>query len=117
MSLKIGIIGSRTFRNYKLLKDSILNDNILESITHIVSGGAVGADSLAEDFAKEFNKEKLIFLPEWDKYGLSAGFIRNSEIVQNSDIFYIFWDGKSKGTKDSINKIKMTGKQYKIIYF
>lgn len=117
MELKVGIIGSRTFRNYDLLKTTILENNILESITHIVSGGAVGADSLAEDFADEFSKIKLIFKPDWNKLGLCAGFVRNTEIVENSDMFFIFWDGKSKGTKDSINKIKMSGKPYKIILF
>ncbi len=45
-----------------------------------------------------------IFIAEWDKYGKSAGYIRNRLIVQESDMIVAFWDGKSKGTKHSIDQ-------------
>lgn len=113
--LKIGIIGSRSFNDYKLLKDTL--DKYLDSIYIIVSGGAKGADSLGEKWAIENNVKTLIIKPEWEKYGKSAGFIRNSEIVKNSDIIIAFWDGLSRGTEDSINKAKKENKEVKIIYF
>ena len=113
--MKIGVIGSRGFNDYKLLKDTL--DKYLPEATVVVSGGARGADSLGERWAKENGLETLIFLPDWDAYGKSAGYIRNADIVKNSDIIIAFWDGMSKGTEHSINLGKKQNKEVKIVYF
>lgn len=111
--MKAAIIGSRSFNNYDLVLETLLEyENI---ITLIVSGGAKGADTLGERWAKEKNKEVLIFYPEWDKYGKSAGFRRNKDIIENSDIVFAFWDGVSKGTKSSIDLSNKLNKELKII--
>ncbi|MDR0676990.1 MAG: DUF2493 domain-containing protein, partial [Elusimicrobiota bacterium] len=93
----------------ELLKKSILQECRIEDIEMIVSGGAQGADFLAENFAKEYNLKKLIFKPEWKLYGAQAGFLRNTHIVDNSDMLIAFWNGESSGTKDSIVKAKQRG--------
>lgn len=106
--MKVGIVGSRDFNNYEMVCDEL--QPILEQVEVIVSGGARGADSLGEKWAKENGKETLIFKPNWSKYGKRAGFIRNEDIVKNSDQVIAFWDGVSKGTKSSIdlcNKFKI----------
>ena len=36
-------------------------------------------------------------------YGKSAGFKRNDQIVYNSDCIIAFWDGKSKGTLNTVS--------------
>jgi len=72
------------------------------TIDAIVSGGAYGADALAERFAREKGIPTIIFKPDWDKYGKSAGFKRNILIVNEADVVVAFWDGFSKGTKNSI---------------
>lgn len=113
--MKISIIGSRTFNDYDFLKKSVLESIDINDVDEIVSGGARGADKLGELFAGEFNKSTNIFLPDWDKYGKRAGFIRNADIIKNSDFVFAFWDGESKGTLDSINTAKKLKK--KIIIF
>jgi GH18 family chitinase len=111
--MKAAIIGSRSFNNYDLVLETLLEYE--NTITLIVSGGAKGADTLGERWAKEKNKEVLIFYPEWDKYGKSAGFRRNKDIIENSDIVFAFWDGVSKGTKSSIDLSNKLNKELKII--
>lgn len=111
--MKAAIIGSRSFNNYDLVLETLLEYE--NTITLIVSGGAKGADTLGERWAKEKNKEVLIFYPEWDKYGKSAGFRRNKDIIENSDIVFAFWDGVSKGTKSSIDLANKLNKELKII--
>ena len=101
--MKLAVVGSRGFNNYDLLKHKLDVINEKRGITLIVSGGARGADSFAEQWAKENNVPTKIFYPEWDKHGKKAGYIRNVEIVQNSDALIAFWDGVSKGTEHSIN--------------
>lgn len=111
----IGIVGGRDFDDYSLLTTTM--NEYVDKVHLIVSGGAKGADSLGERWAKENNKKTLIFKPEWEKFGKSAGFIRNQEIVKNSDFVLAFWDGKSKGTKSSIDLCKKNEIPYKIIYY
>ena len=111
--MKAAIIGSRTFDDYNLVCETL--SEYENQITLMVSGGAKGADKLGEKWAKEKNKEVLIFYPEWEKYGKSAGFRRNKDIIENSDIVFAFWDGQSKGTQSSIELSKKLNKELKII--
>ena len=117
--LKIGVVGSRSFNDYKLMKDTL--DEYKDRVFLIVSGGAKGADSLAERWAKENHVKTLIIRPEWRDgegiYNPRAGFDRNEDIVDNSDIIIAFWDSLSRGTEDTISIAKEQGKLEKIIYF
>lgn len=76
----------------------------------IISGGARGADTLAEQFAQEYSYVTKIFPANWDKYGKAAGPIRNKQIVDHCDILVAFWDGTSRGTKHSIDIAEKQGK-------
>lgn len=111
--MKLAIIGSRTFNNYVLLKETL--EPYKPKITLMVSGGAKGADSLGERWAKENNIEIKIFLPDWDKFGKRAGFIRNEDIIKTCECCIAFWDGKSTGTKHSIDLCKKYNVPLKII--
>ena len=82
------IIGGRDFEDYERLK-SVLKEL---KITKIVSGGAKGADTLGADYAKEMGIDLEVFYPDWDKFGNSAGYIRNELIVESSDAIIAFWD-------------------------
>lgn len=112
---KLAIIGSRTFYDYTKLEHLATNICDKLGITTIVSGGAKGADLLGERFADEKNLKKLIFIPDWDKHGKSAGYKRNVDIVTNSDIVLALWDGESKGTQHSMNIAKSQNKHV-IVY-
>jgi predicted Rossmann fold nucleotide-binding protein DprA/Smf involved in DNA uptake len=103
--INLGVIGSRTFDNYKFLEKA-LNYFFSTKIESIISGGAKGADSLAEEFAKQKGIKIVVHKPNWDEFGKSAGFKRNHQIVEESDILVAFWDGESKGTKHSIKLAK-----------
>ena len=107
--MKIAIVGSRNFLDFDFLKEKI--DPFLNDIDLIVSGGAKGADSLAEKYAKVNNLTLEIFKPDWKKYGRTAGPIRNKSIIESADIVFAFWDGKSKGTKNSIDISKKLRKK------
>lgn len=102
--MNIGVVGSRSFSNYKYMK-KILDVYCVKS-SKIISGGADGADTLAIQYAKKNGIDYEEFFPEWNRYGLSAGFIRNKTIVENSDVIIAFWDGRSKGTAHTIRLAK-----------
>lgn len=109
--MKVAVIGSRTFNDYELVKETLSTF----TISLLVSGGAKGADSLGERYANENNIETLIFKPDWKKHGPAAGPLRNTDIVNNADTIIAFWDCESRGTKDSITKAEKLGKEVIII--
>lgn len=111
--MKVGIVGSREFKNYELFSDAM--KQYLSDISWVVSGGAPGADSLAEKWAKENKKMLTIYPADWFNLGKRAGYVRNTDIVKNSDMIVAFWDGKSKGTKHTIGLAQKMGKECKII--
>lgn len=115
--MKLAVVGSRDFNDYNLLKSKLDLIHKRKPITLIVSGGAKGADKLSEKWADENNIEKLIFIPDWKKFGKRAGFLRNDDIIQNSDAVVAFWDEVSKGTESSINLAKKYGKSCLIVKF
>lgn len=110
---KVAIIGSRTFTDYDQVK-LVLSD-YLGQIDLIVSGGAIGADALAERFASEHSIPTQIFKAEWHRYGKAAGMIRNKDIVNAADVVFAFWDGKSKGTEGAMKLAKAAKKKVVMI--
>lgn len=115
--MKLAVVGSRGFNDYELLKSKLDAIHSRKPITCIVSGGARGADKLSEKWADENNIQKLIFIPEWKKYGKRAGFLRNEDIIKNSDAVVAFWDGESKGTQHSINLSKKYEKSCLVVNY
>lgn len=111
--MNVAVIGSRSFKNFELLKNTLSKIEI----SLIISGGADGADSLAERYAREQSIPTKIFLPDWKKYGKSAGMIRNTDIINEADIVVAFWDKSSKGTKDSIDKANKLDKKLILVTF
>lgn len=123
--MRLGIIGSRTFDDYNLLVQTIETYFVYKNkfgepqyrFDEIVSGGARGGDLLGAKFAREHNIKLTEYIPDWDRYGKRAGFIRNEDIVKNSEIICCFWDGQSKGTANSLSIAKRLKKPTLIIYF
>ena len=104
--VKIAVVGSRGFDDYDTLKAAILARYNPYEICKIISGGAKGADTLAEQFADEYHIGKEIYLPDWNRFGKAAGYRRNIIIIQACDVCFAFWDGTSKGTKMDIDLCK-----------
>lgn len=107
--MRLAVVGTRTFHDYELLKSYLAQVWYMWGIDVIVTGDAKGADELAKKYAQEYDIPLLVFRADWDKYGKSAGPIRNAEIVKAADTLIAFWDGKSKGTKNSIAQAKALG--------
>lgn len=104
-NFKVIIAGSRGFSNYKLLKEKCneyLREKRKEYNIIIISGGARGADTFGEKYAQDEGFSLEVFPANWNKFGKSAGFIRNEQMAEIADALIAFWDGKSHGTKHMI---------------
>ncbi len=91
--MKIAIIGSREIKYLNL------QTYLPQNITEIVSGGAIGVDTIAKNYALRHNIKLTEFLPNYKLFGKRAPLIRNISIIEHADKVIAFWDGKSTGTK------------------
>lgn len=115
--MALAVVGSRTFKDFNLLLQTLDKFREAREIHTIVSGGAAGADRLAERYAAKRQLKTLIFEPDWVKYGRAAGIIRNKDIVAAADYVVAFWDGESKGTRNSIEHAKKMKKELIVVQF
>lgn len=98
--MKVAVIGSRDL----IIQN--LQDYLPKECSEIVSGGAMGIDSCARQYAQEHNLKLTEFLPDYETYGRRAPLLRNLEIIDYADVVLAFWDGVSKGTKFVIDNCK-----------
>lgn len=112
MGLRVAVIGSRQCGDLNV--DTVI-ENIPEDCTAIISGGAMGVDSLARQAAERLGLPFTEYLPDYATFGKLAPIVRNSTIVENSDMLLAFWDYRSRGTRDALLKGMEQRKKIKII--
>ena len=106
--MKVAVIGSRNI---------IINDlevYLPEETDEIVSGGAAGVDLCAKKYAIINGIKYTEFLPEYKRFGKAAPLKRNEQIIEYADTVLAFWDGVSRGTKNSIDLCEKLGKPVKV---
>lgn len=134
---KVAVIGSRSFSDRDLMKneltDLIKTRNVEKESVVIISGGARGADSLAESIADEMGFRKNIMKADWQNlsvpnvrkkingwggiYNANAGHDRNKKMADECDEAVAFWDGTSPGTKNMVGQVRMLGKPVKLVRY
>ena len=122
MSIKVIVAGSRHITDYQLVSSVITNtiNKYDIKVTEIVSGCANGVDSLGEQWALENGVKVEPFDANWDditvpnalirtnkwgkEYNARAGFQRNERMAEYGDVLIVIWDGKSRGSKDMMDR-------------
>lgn len=100
----VAVIGSRDFSDCKLLEKTL---GSFPDISKIVSGGAKGADAMAQQYANQHQIPLVIYKPDWKQFGRGAGIVRNRQIIEASEMVIAFWNGTSKGTLSSLKMAKV----------
>lgn len=98
--MRVAIIGSRSI-TMDAYGDMVRF--IPRGASEIVSGGAEGADQLAEEYARRASLPLKIFRPDYTRGGKAAPLQRNIQIVRYSDYVLALWDGRSRGTAHVIH--------------
>ena len=106
--MRIAIIGSRSIGDADIC-------TYVSDCDEIASGGAVGVDLCAADYARKNGQKLTLFLPEYERYGRAAPIVRNKKIVDYADKIVAFWDGSSKGTLSVIKYAEKRGKPCEVI--
>jgi hypothetical protein len=112
----VAIVGSRDFSDLELVRKYVANLAYHDDRAIIVTGGARGVDTAAQATALEYSLTVQVIKPDWERYGKAAGPIRNEQIVKVSDEVVAFWDGKSRGTKSTIELTRKARKPLAIVF-
>jgi predicted Rossmann fold nucleotide-binding protein DprA/Smf involved in DNA uptake len=110
--MRVSITGSRSIS----LSFADITQHLPVGTTTIISGGAVGVDTVAASYAREHGLELFVILPNYSSYPSTersrstAPLLRNTTIVSQSDFCLFFWDGVSRGTSHTISEARRLGK-------
>ena len=88
---------------------------IPHAVDTIISGGAQGVDSLAESYADEHKLSKYVIRPQYKRYGRAAPLKRNQEMVDMADAVLVIWDGKSRGSRFTVEYARKQNKPLFVI--
>lgn len=99
--MKLVVACSRGITVQENILDSIINDILKLPVSEIVSGNCQNSsDSSGEYWALAKGININLFPADWDTHGNSAGPFRNKQMAEYADAALIFWDGKSRGSKN-----------------
>lgn len=107
--MKLLVVGSRNIEQFDL------EEYIPAETDLIISGGAKGIDTLAEQYADLHRISKLIMRPRYDLYGKAAPILRNQAMVDMADAVWVVWDGSSRGTKATVQYAKKEQKKINVV--
>lgn len=112
--MNLGVVGSRSITDSSTVEQAIQSSPWYQSRgmippeewgMTIVSGGADGVDTRAEEFAENLGLPTQIIEPDYSDWSNEhPAKARNTEIVKESDAIVAVWDGRSNGTRDTIDK-------------
>lgn len=83
MSERVIVCGGRDFHDGFLLAEVLRQELNLDDT--VIVGGARGADKMAEQWAREQGFEVVVFPAQWDKFGKKAGFLRNTQMLEEGE--------------------------------
>lgn len=101
--MKVLVCGGRNYADY----DKVCTGLADAQITFLINGGASGADSLSTIWANENSIPYKVYPARWFKYGNSAGYKRNAEMLElHPDIELVVAFPGGTGTADMIRQAK-----------
>lgn len=95
------IAGGREYADIQIVLDALCACPWSDQIEEIITGGAKGIDTLADQVAKENQIDRIIAPANWGKYGKSAGYKRNFRMSFLADSL-IAIPGAGPGTRQMI---------------
>jgi predicted Rossmann fold nucleotide-binding protein DprA/Smf involved in DNA uptake len=118
--MKVAIVGNRIGWECNnvlaYIYEKLKNMGFDYDCDEIVSGGAVGVDSFAQEFARLYGIKMVIMYPTGAMPSPEKYHDRNRRIVNYSDAVIAFQNKNSGGTQFTINYAKKKGKTVIIIH-
>jgi len=115
--MKLIVAGSRSFADREMAFERLDFFTAHRQTVTVVCGMATGADLIGKEWALARGHGVIEKPADWERQGRAAGFIRNGEMAMIADALVAFWDGKSRGTKDMIDKMNKMHKPVRVVTF
>lgn len=101
------VCGGRHYRDYRTLWTVM--DGLSPQPTRVVSGGATGADFLAEIWAFSRGIPIAVYPADWKAHGYAAGPIRNGEMLAKEHPHLVVAFPGGDGTSDMKRQSRKAG--------
>jgi predicted Rossmann fold nucleotide-binding protein DprA/Smf involved in DNA uptake len=107
--LRVAIVGSRHFSDPARVADYVKS---LPARASIITGSASGVDAAATKAAREKGIPVQVMPASFDELAdASKSAARNQRLVDACDVLVAFWDGTSKGTRNTVERALDSGKE------
>ena len=103
------VCGGRTFNDRELLFGALDDLHRKMRLTEIIHGDTGGADALAGRWARGRGIYERVFKADWEKYGKSAGVIRNDRMLQNGRPALVVAFPGDRATADLVARTRKAG--------
>jgi predicted Rossmann-fold nucleotide-binding protein len=109
MGSRVIVCGGRDWNDVVLCNRTLDEINSAKGIDLVATGGATGADSIANNWAQDKGIALAVFKPNWKVYGKAAGPIRNQWMLEfvRPDFVVAFQGGR--GTDDMVTRARSAG--------
>jgi predicted Rossmann-fold nucleotide-binding protein len=97
------VCGGRDYRNYAAVDATLCELNRRHSLTHVIHGGATGADSLAGAWATDCGIQEVVCKANWEVHGRKAGPMRNKAMLDLRPKLVVAFPG-GRGTENMISQ-------------
>jgi predicted Rossmann fold nucleotide-binding protein DprA/Smf involved in DNA uptake len=107
--MRVAIVGSRRYSEPSRVSEYV---NALPPRASIITGSASGVDAAATKAARAKGIPVQVMAASFDEMAdASRSAARNQRLVDACDVLVAFWDGRSKGTRGTVERALDAGKE------
>ncbi len=107
--MRVAIVGSRRFSEPDRVTDYV---NALPPRASIITGSASGVDAAATRAARAKGIAVQVMPAAFDELAdARKSAARNQRLIDACDVLVAFWDGTSKGTRNTVERALDSGKE------
>lgn len=107
--MKILVCGGRDYNDFARFWEVMDRLARKYGFVHIISGGAKGADRMAEAWARDRAAMLSIYRADWSKLGRAAGPIRNQKMIDEGKPSLVVAFPGGAGTADMVSRAEKAG--------
>jgi hypothetical protein len=113
--MRILVCGGRAFADCEFVCRELSRLHGLHRFTTAITGGAVGVDTFAHDWAAGMGLSTEVYRADWERFGRAAGPIRNKRMLDEGrpDLVVAFPGGR--GTRNMVSQARFAGVEVMVI--